>query len=424
MITANDFLGMGGRRRITPVEYLPYLIIPGCVIFNFILCYINTRLFTVTIPMVIACEVVLVALSAVYGFFRIDKLKLYWLGILLLQIALILILSVYRQEFLMKPLRDMIIIPIFAVLGLSSLRLNVIPLLFWLSGIIIFFAMFEGFFLSTFTEYFNIRRYYVEKGVLGEDVFVPHDLGISGIRPNERFLVDLPFHRLSSVFLEPVSMGFVGFIIGLFFVSVKKHLSLAVYIAGLVCAYTIILISDGRMAFGSLTLILLLRPLLARTDHRFAILIFPALLTIGLTMYLSGAFGQTGEGIGWRIQDTMQKLSVIDLDLLLGTSLRTHHAEDSGLLKILQFQGVIGFLLFWLSPILFMRRLPEEPKIYLFGISLFLGFGFLLSAAILTIKSMALLWFLYGYLIVRAMEAQKASQIRESGPSPADISGR
>jgi putative polymerase len=360
----------GPNAPLTLMDRLPFLILPGCILFNFFLCLIHTLAFDVSVPMIIACEIVLVGVSAFYGFFQINRAKLYWLAIIGVQITLMLLLSLARDEFLMKPIRDMIIMPVFVVLGLSAARLKLTSFLLWMGAIIIAVAMWEGFALENFTQYFNIRKYYVGKGVIGEDMFI-----------------------------EPVSLGFFGFIIGLYFTAMKRNLSLPIFLLGLVISYTLIVISDARMAFMSLTLMLMLRPLIARIDHRFAFLVFPGILFVAFIIYITQVFGTSGEGIGWRVDDTMKKLSVMSFDLFLGLSTDKYYAEDSALLKIFQFQGVLGILLYWLSPIFFMRHMNEEPRIYLFGITMFLSFGFIISSAILTIKTAALLWFLYGYLV-------------------------
>lgn len=403
------------------MDRLPYLLIPGCTLFNFFLCFVNTLVFDVSIPMIIACEIALVGLSVAYGFFKINRAKLYWLGILAVQLALMLILSLARDEFLMKPIRDMIIMPVFMVLGLSAARLKVTPMLFALGIFAFIVAMWEGFALDQFTEYFNIRKYYVDKGVMTEEQFSQANLIVSGFRPNESFLLDLPFHRLSSVFLEPVSLGFLGFITGLYFVAIKRNISATTFVMGLILSYALIMISDARMAFMSLTLMLIIRPVVARIDHRFAALVFPSILIIALIIYVTEIFGTTGEGIGWRVDDSMNRLAKMDFDLFIGLSAKTHFAEDSALLKLFQFQGILGVLLFWLAPIFFMRRMAEEPRIYLFGITIFLSFGFIISSAILTIKTAALLWFLYGYLVAWTIKRNEEMQdkLTEAGTAAA-----
>jgi len=356
----------------------------------------------ISVPMIIACEIVLIGMAMAYGCFQIDRLKLFWLVVFAVQAVLIIILSLARDEFLMRPFRDMMILSIFLILGLSSKQLNPVKMIMIISPIMVIAALYEAFFVESFVKIFDIRQFYVEKGVLGDDYFTPLNLSASGMRPNQRFLLDIPgIHRVSGVYLEPVSLGFYGFIIGLFFVSLRNDLSRLTYIIGLIFAYFFIWISDARMAFGSLTLMVFLRPFLARIDHRFAAAIFPFIFALCTVIYLSGFLDTAGEGLGARVLDTMKRLSTVDFMMIIGLTDSQLFTEDSAFAKLLFNQGVLGFLLYWLAPIFFMRRLPEQAKIYLFGLSLFLSFGFMLSSAIFTIKTAALLWFLYGYLIVR-----------------------
>jgi putative polymerase len=397
---------IGAKRPFNPVQglfpNLPLWIIPGCIFFNFILCYLNTNVFTISVPMIILCEIILVGMAMAYGCFQIDRLKLFWLIVLGAQAVLILILSFAREEFLMKPLRDMMIMSVFVILGLSSKSLNPVKMLFIMSSVMAVVALYEAFFVESFVKVFDIRQFYVEKGVLGEDYFTPLNLSASGMRPNQRFLIDIPgIHRISSVYLEPVSLGFFGFILGLFFLSIRNDIKRIVYILGLVFAYFFIWMSDARMAFGSLTLMIFLRPLMVRFDHRFAAAIFPAIFALCTVIYLTGALDTVGEGLGARVLDTMKRLATVDFYMLIGLTDSKLFTEDSAFAKLLFNQGFLGFLLYWLPPILFLRRLPDQAKIYLFGVSIFLSFGFMLSSAIFTIKTAALLWFLYGYLIVK-----------------------
>src|SRR5262249_34533608 len=76
----------------------------------------------------------------------------------------------------------------------------------------------EYFFLETYLHYFNIISYYISRGSVNSDEieWLSTTLFVSGIRPEGRSL--LPFlgdHRVSSIFLEPVSPG--NFAVTLFF---------------------------------------------------------------------------------------------------------------------------------------------------------------------------------------------------------------
>ena len=72
---------------------------------------------------------------------------------------------------------------------------------------------------------------------------------------------------------------------------------------------------------------------------------------------------------------------------------------DSGLAYMLNDQGLLGLFLYWLPPLLFLRQLPSSARVFILGISVYLAFGMMFSQAFLTIKTAALLWFSYGYLV-------------------------
>ncbi len=232
---------------------LPVLIIAGTVFFNFLLCFANTSGIGISESHVILFELILISLAAANGFFLMDREKYYWLIILIAQFVLLSALSVVQDELLLKALRDVMIMPVFIALGLASEKINFTKPLLFFSAIISAFALLEAFSLETFIDYFNIRDYYIAKGYdpaafehLEEDVFT------SGVRPGGRFLpFPLDLHRISSVFLEPVSLGFYAFISGFYFVSMKNNLPKLQVSFAIFLTLLLIWLGDARMAFGS-----------------------------------------------------------------------------------------------------------------------------------------------------------------------------
>jgi putative polymerase len=401
-------------------DAFPALVIVACTCFNFLLCFINTNVFPVSNTLIILCEIILISTSTIYGFLRIDHARLYWLTVMLLQIGLLMLLSLVKHDFLDKPVRDVIIMPVFIALGLSAGKADFSKPMIWLGVFILFVALLEAIFPHQFLHLINFRKYYVAKGSIRDlDYFGGLDVNINGQRPEGGFISRIPgLHRISSIFLEPVSLGFFAFISGLFFIATKEEQPKKRYYAGLFISFLLILLSDARMALGSLVLILLCRPVFARLDHRLSALVFPAVLALGVLIYTTGILGATGEGIGGRMNWTMGVLSRTNTDILLGASqyMKGDDAasvEDSALAKLLTYQGLFGFLLYWLSPIFFLRRMSRQGTIYMFGIAIFLSFGFMLSAAIFSIKTAALLWFSYGYLINRYQQGMEKDEIPE-----------
>ncbi len=379
----------------------PAILVIACIAFNFGLCFINANVTPISAGPIILCEIILIGLSAAYGFRRLTKAKIFWLGVLALQIFWLGLLSMAKQELLMKPLRDVMILPIFVTLGLAAYRLEFTKILLWISAAITALAMFEVLAAQTFLMIFNFKSYFVAKGAMEDLNWLALNTFASGIRPGGRFLFDLPgVHRISSVFLEPVSLGFYAFISALYFVCVKNTMTRLQYGLGLFISFLLIWLSDGRMALGCLIIMLSFRSIFSRLDHRFSLLIFPLCLFLAYVVDQAQILNITGEGLGARIHSTMMVLSQSNFDILLGLS-KYAFTADSGLADLLQNQGILGVVLYWISPALFIRKLPQQARIYLFGLSIYLSFGFLLSPAVFSIKTAALLWFLYGYLISR-----------------------
>jgi putative polymerase len=212
MITEGMALGDYSRatRRREGSPAFPSLIIFGCVLFNFGLCFLNTAGLHISVATVVLCEVTLVFLSASYGFYGADKERYFWLIVLIAQFILVCVLSLLRDEFIFKSFRDVLIMPIFIVLGLASGKTEFSKPLLWLGSIIAAVALFEAFSMETFTRFFDIKGFFIAKGYSSSSFqYSDSGLFVSGIRPGGRFF-PLPFatHRISSVFLEPVYLGF------------------------------------------------------------------------------------------------------------------------------------------------------------------------------------------------------------------------
>ena len=399
------------RRSILP-DLLPPAIVAFCIVFNFFLCFINTKITDVSPAQIILCEIILTGAAVASGFFRIDRIKFYWLVILGLQIGLILILSAFKGEFLIKPLRDIMIMPIFVILGLAAYRIDFSKILMGISVFVLLVALWEAFATPSFLSLFNIRDFYIAKGILKEETFITGlDVFASGERPGGRFLFDIPgVHRVSSVFLEPVSLGFYAVISGIYFIAAKDGLSKKMYISGILLSFILIWLSDARLAMGTLVLALLLRPVFSRLDHRFALLFFPGIVFLSYLLYTFGILSTTGEGLGARLGWTINLLANTSLEILVGVSSYDRRMiADSGLGYILNDQGLIGLLLFWLPPFFFFKKLPEPARVYLFGISIFLALGMMLTQAFITLKTAGLLWFCFGYLVSRNLRDQNGN---------------
>ncbi len=395
----------------------PWLI-AAAVTFNFGLCAVHTNLRGITSLEIIAVEAMILAGAAALGFIRPDILRSPWLLVFLLQTSWLVFLWVARGEAQLKPLRDAVIMPLFILVGMSAWRLDIARVLLRANLAILAFAVFEALFVDNYLAACNVIDYFISKGstpefqrdISGTDLFV------SGIRPNGRFLFELPgLHRLSSVFLEPVSLGMYAAISSMGLLAFRRSMGTAQLCLGLLTSLLLIWLSDGRMALGVLLLCILVAPVIERMPAWFAIFIVPAALLTGWTFTLLGLGAQTGEGTA-RFYTTMAVLSQIDFGVLAGLGgLGLPSTVDTGLGYLLETQGLVGFMIFWLAPILICRDATGPAKSFIYFLSIYFGAGFLLSGAQFTIKTAPLLWFVLGHAVITAYQRAPQQQRTAAG---------
>jgi putative polymerase len=386
----------------TSKPWIPTAIVFGCCAFNFVLCFINTRVFGVNEMMVIASELLLISAALAYGVFHPDKRKLYWFVVFFLQIVIVLILSMAREQILAKPLRDVMTMPIFIMLGLSAARAEYTKHLLWFLGFVVLIALFESFALDAFSQFFNFKEFYIAKGGhMNFENSGDSTLSVSGERPNGRFLFNVSWlHRISSIFLEPLSHGYFAAIAGIYFVAIKDKIRPTLYYSAIIAAFFLLWLSDSRTGIATLGLLMIARPLFARLPHQTSIFIALAAIILASLLYLSGMTQRGDEGIISRIHLGMSLMNNMDIPHLLGIQ-NFRNTADSGMADLIQNHSVFGFLLFWLAPLLYGSRLSQEGRVYIFGVAIFMTFGFLFSFAIFTIKIAGILWFQYGYIIAK-----------------------
>lgn len=382
---------------------IPPLLVIAAVLFNFGLCFVNTNITTITAGPIIAVEMLIIGCTLIYSFHRLTAANVYWLYIIAALSLIVALVSMMQGYIVMKPMRDVLIVPAFVALGLTTRKINYTPIILCLSGFVTIIALLEAFDADQFLNIFNFKSYFVSKGAMEDLKWLPMNTFASGMRPGGRFLFDIPgIHRISSVFLEPVSLGFYAFISGLYFVAMKNRISKTALIIGLTLSFVLIWLSDGRMALSCLFYSLIFRWVFVHIHHRFNVLIFPLMFIMAYIIDINGLMDITGEGVGARFHSTFQSLSNMNIDVLLGNSKDFPiFTADSGIAYIVTNLGIWGALLYWLSPIFYARKMTPEARVFLAGLAFYISFGFLISAAIYSIKSASLLWCLLGYFVIK-----------------------
>src|SRR5689334_13163228 len=136
-------------------------IVCAAVLFNFVLCFVDTKLFSISTRVVISCEIGLIATA--FGLIWYRGTAFYVILSLLGVYFFTVMLS--RFDFDPKVLRDLLIPIIFYFLGsyLGSLS-RCDKLVAFLILLVLGIGLLEFLALDTYLHYFNVIQYYVSRG--------------------------------------------------------------------------------------------------------------------------------------------------------------------------------------------------------------------------------------------------------------------
>lgn len=368
------------------------------VLFNLILCFIHTNLASLSSGHVIAAELLILSATLFLVARAGAPGVMAWMWLLYTLAAWWLILCSLRQQVDPKIVRDVAIIPVFVMLGLSCGRIEIGPMLLRLQAVVLAVMIFELILPEQFTSIFNVMRYYVGTRGFDEASFWngESELFVSATRPGERFFPFFGAHRLSSAFLEPVSLGNFAIIITIALVAFRDRMSRGAF--WLVAASNGLLLfgSDGRLAFGICLAVIGAVPFLARVRCVRPAAVLPIIVAVSFATWVISGESPGQDNLGGRIGVTFELLMSLDLEDLLGLSVaKLPSAMDSGLSYTIISQSLIGATAIWCF--LFCRNLQSATaRRMAFGAAIYLAGTLMVSYSLFSIKTAAVLWFLFG----------------------------
>lgn len=367
-------------------------VLVGALTFNMFLCLANTVAFPVRDTLVMGSELLLIAAAFAMGASLSATLYLI-LGVFLAYMALIMAL---RPALDLKAVRDFLIPIAFYTLGRRYPDPRIADRAALISGVIVVaFGCFEYFWIDVFTKYFNVIQYYIARGSVDPNSVTDQTstLFTSGTRPDARNI--LPFlgpHRVSSVFLEPVSMGNFGAIVYMWALYRRemrwRYLTLATGIIAIIMADARFGLYTGVIATGLVFLPIRL--------PRLIWFFLPFTIMIGLAIY-----GFTSPQVDWqndfsgRLLWTARLLTSLDFRGVMGISPDKPFLSDSGFALALNEIGLVGVVAFW-TLFLFVRETNPDAWRFKALVATYLCLLLLISDSPFSIKTGALLWFMLG----------------------------
>ncbi|MBN8964667.1 MAG: hypothetical protein J0H89_04640 [Rhizobiales bacterium] len=389
-----------------------FLLVFGAVAFNFVLCFVNTHALQIGEAHVVACEALILSLVFLVSYRAMNQVHVMLIGFTVmwtLSFASVRFLSGSDQTIDIKIIRDLAIPIAFFLLGTRARNLRAVDTIVAITvGAVLVVAAFEYFWLEAFTRVFNVARYYIARGTIeARQIFQNSDLFVSGIRPagaqgGRNLLPFIGDHRVSSLFLEPVSMGNFG-VIAFMWGAVRSRFDHRLHWGVMLCGLAAIVAADSR--FGAylcaITLLVLFLPPAWTT---LGTLVLPAVALAVLSvvpLIVTGSYDPQNRyidnGFVGRFVLSSDILANFDFWTWFGLKAPSMQVFDSGYAYIISRIGLLGVAIFWVT-LFSVRGLSRQFGMFRNLAALYFGMILCVSNSPFTIKTAALLWFLVGAL--------------------------
>jgi putative polymerase len=394
-----DPADMRPARRGMSTGTLSLLLVLAAVLFNAGLAVINAHIMPLSSGAVIAAEVMIVATAHAVIFANYRAQMLPWYVMIVVIIVFSLARGIAVGSFDPKFLRDALLIATFVLLGMTITPRRLTPLILTLHAIIVVGVLFEAFLPDAFSWLFDIRGYYIATRDFDASNFwnSSSDLFVSATRPGDRFFSFVDFHRLSSVLLEPVSLGNYVVVITAFVCANWAYLSRRVIVFLSLGSLIALIGCDGRFAAvsaGIIVFVTLLAPVLPR---KAPLLYLPVVFLCAVTFVVAINPDATQDNFAGRLAYGVQLLDDYEPSDWLGLSNRMiNSALDSGIAYAIATQSVVGLIAFWYFLVLSAKEQTSRQVLYLHSLCTYLALSMLVSYSLFSIKTAALLWFIHG----------------------------
>ena len=405
----------------TPVSVILF----AATLYPALLCLFHTHFFRVVTSTVGIAEF-LIYLACVAVLIR--PVRIEFIIIATLMIAYLLLLTLFRGEIELKGFRDVVIPVLFYWVGrqVGSMAYadKMLKRLIW---VVLAVGLLELFFLDWYSWLFNIFSYYFSQGINTMPTNFVSDsvLNVNGIRPEGIGRTILPSllgsHRVSSVFLEPVSLGNFAVIVAAWGLA-KTRRDWKNGLFFFATAAVMITLSDSRYGIGAVSLMLLFRVLPLRPLN-FAVSILPLICLAALVMI--GLFYQGGydDNILGRLYASGKSLLSFNVLMLFGVEGAFRFFYDMGYPYIFTRLGLPLAVFMWFA--IWMIRMPDNvgARFRMF-VALYIALILCISGtSMFALKTAGILWFLVGSCAGRVREPKiKAwSQIGPVSLPPAEV---
>lgn len=376
-------------------------IVLGAMSFNAILAVVNAHLKPLTSTHVMLAEGMLVAAAGIIALRAWHERMMPAVALIAALFLFALLRGAITGEMEPKFFRDVLIIPLFLMLGLAFAGGPLTRLVLITHAAVCAVFALEIATPDLYSEIFRIQDYYINTRGLDLEAFydTSSELFVSATRPDERFVPFIDAPRASSLFLEPVSLGNYCSIVTAFTVAYWHRLGRMARVLMPVSTALLIMGCDGRLALVTCAIIVAAAPWITSLPRRITLLYAPLLVLAAFALTYFAELRSGTDDFAGRLANTVELLARLDVQDLLGLkNTLIPPAVDSGITYLILTQSLPGVLLLWLFIVYSGADATAEQVRYSHALCLYISLSMLVSYAFLTIKTASLAWFIQGAL--------------------------
>lgn len=390
-----------GEWLAEPARLAALALLFATIAFNAGLSAINAAVMPMSGGAVTIIQGLLMGAAFALGLRAPPRERLAWLAVLWAMVVWWLLLALLRQSPNPKYLGDIGVLPVFALLGATLRRRDLVPLLLLTQAFVLAVGLWESLFPASYGGFFDVQNYYVNtRGVAEAEFYSMEGLYLNSERPVGRlFFPQLDLHRVSSIFLEPVSLGNWTVVVTILLVTLWTDLRVWQRAALIGANVVLLVMCDGRFALvGSVAV--LAAAAAAPLLPRFLAIAAPPLVFLGLyTARGLGAIEGGGDTFSGRLAKSVTYFERLSFEQLAGLSPDAPgYTFDSGWTYLVITQSLVGFCAFWILLCAMLPARQVRARRCLFMILTFFVLNMPISNSFVSIKAAAFLFALYGCL--------------------------
>ena len=394
------------------LRWLTFWILMGAVLYQLMLCFLHTHVFAMRPAIVGMAEFVLYTGCL---FVMMRRLHLEFVAVLTLIAAYLLFLALLRGSLDFKGFRDILIIILFYWLGRTMGSIEMADrLLKVVIAIVLLVGFFELCFVDLYSRVFNVFSYYVSQGGLtnAPNWAKGSSLALNGMRPDGIGRTILPSllgnHRVSSIFLEPVSLGNFAVIIAGWGLS-KGREEWRKMLFFLVASAIMITLADSRYGMLTVMCLVIMRLIFAGRMHMLAILL-PAICVAMLISIVVIMNGKYSDNILGRLYATGATLMQFGPREIFGLRAFDVNFGDMGYAVVLTRFGLAFFTVCWIG--FWLIKMEDERGVrFRAYVALYASLIMAVSGtSLLALKTAGILWFLVGCCAIHKRATAKKAE--------------